>query len=248
MQSPPIEKSLLTSTVSVWKEALALWFSVVQRGWIWLLFTGILSSFLDFFLEYVKRVDERLALVLGIFGFVFGLFIAAFSTIIISQIVKDIKNKRESPLMLALSDNLSPVFIETTRAVVPILLKFLLLVVPGIIEMVRLWFVAYIAQFDDDYKAGKVDALQRSRELVQGRFWEVTWILLLTTALSMVPALWRGGFSLGSQPVFYGLALSVCVFAEAYAETVVYLKYERLDLELRIRNAHPISLPGTPQS
>jgi hypothetical protein len=212
---------------SIWIEGFKLWPLVFKRAWPWLIFTALISIGFDSVLETLRKVDDRLALAIGLVSLVITLFLEAFSTIIISQIVLDARKKVASSLQEAVNVNLKPVFIETTRALVPILLKSLLLIIPGLIEAVRLFFVAYVVQFDDEYKTGKVDALERSRELVKGHVWQVTSVLIITFILTAGAGLFRSHLSFLSETLFYFLALAVGMATDAYADTVLYLLYER---------------------
>jgi hypothetical protein len=212
----------------IWLEAFILWPKVFRRAWPWLIFTSVVAIGFDSVTELLRNLDDKTAVIIGLCSFIFTLFLEAFSTIIISQIVLDSFEKTHRSLNLAVKNNLKPVFIETTRTILPITFRFLLLIIPGLVEIIRLFFVAYIVQFDPAYKEGKVDALERSRAMVRGRFWSVSFWIILTTLLALAPSFLRKNFSLIHSPGFYFLFILVGMAVEGYVDTLIYLLYVQL--------------------
>lgn len=81
---------------------------------------------------------------------------------------------------LATSDllkRLNQLVIEGVRSIAAILYRVPLLLIPALVEFIRLMFVPHVVLLDRDYEAGRVDALKRSRELTRGR-----WTLLIFSA------------------------------------------------------------------
>ncbi len=75
---------------------------------------------------------------------------------------------------------------EYLRLLAQVILWGLLLIVPGFVRYCRLVFVPMIALFSSDYRAGKVDALQLSHQLSQGRMPLIVATIFGTTALQVV--------------------------------------------------------------
>lgn len=67
-----------------------------------------------------------------------------------------------------LAAEMKPLTIENLRALAKILLWGLLLVLPGIYQMLRYSFVSFVVLFDPNYRAGRVDALKESAQLTKG--------------------------------------------------------------------------------
>ena len=55
--------------------------------------------------------------------------------------------------------------IEELRSYLPILVKSLLLLIPGMIEALKLYFVSYVVIFDEAYEKGELDALREAVKL-----------------------------------------------------------------------------------
>jgi hypothetical protein len=95
-------------------------------------------------------------------------------------------NKRLHSPIAAILKNFKQVFIECLRCVLPILLKTLLFIVPGIIEYIRLAFVAPVVLFSKDYAADNEDALDASRKWTLGHKTNLLIIYLMYIALAVV--------------------------------------------------------------
>jgi hypothetical protein len=89
----------------------------------------------------------------------------------------------KSPLLSFLKKHTELGLIESLRAFFKSVLWGFLFIIPGIIKMIRYQFVVYIVASSKKYEAGEVDALEASEKLTQGRFWSLTFlILILATA------------------------------------------------------------------
>ena len=69
-----------------------------------------------------------------------------------------------------------PLLYESLRALFIIVGYSFLLIIPGVVKAVRYFLVTYIVFFNQNYHAGKLDALKHSHHLSQGYGW---WIFLL---------------------------------------------------------------------
>lgn len=95
-------------------------------------------------------------------------------------------NKRLRSPLASILRHFKQVFAECLRCVLPILLKTLLFIIPGIIEYIRLAFVAPIVLFSKEYDAGNEDALDSSRKWTFGHKVNIVIIYLIYTACSVV--------------------------------------------------------------
>ncbi len=95
-------------------------------------------------------------------------------------------NKRLKNPLRSIKKYFSQVFAEYLRCVLPILLKTLLLIVPGFIEFFKLLFVGPIVLFSKDYAAGNVDALESSRNVTEGHKKNLLIIYLIYIAFAVV--------------------------------------------------------------
>lgn len=218
-----------TSLAEVWSRSATLFIPVLKRAWGWCLFSMIIEEAFTYWVGAMSKTDERLYFMGAVFALILQLLLSAIGIVIINQMVYDVMNKTKSGVIESLGRNLKYVFIETTRALLPILLKTLLFVVPGIIEGIRLYFVAYVAQFDKVYKEGKIDALQKSRGLVKNHMGAVTRILILALVLSIVPRLYLESVDLLTRPAYYVLIFAACLSTELYGDIALFSTYIRLE-------------------
>ena len=213
----------------VWIRSAKLWAPVLKRAWGWLLFSMIVEESFTYAVGSISKSDERTYIVGGILALFLQLILSAVGIVIINQMVWDDLKQMRSKVFESLNRNLKYVFIESTRALLPVLLKSLLLVIPGFIEGIRLYFVPYIAQFDQAYKKGQVDALQRSRALVNQRFFPVMGVLAVTFILSIVPRLYLESIDISTKPVYYIFIFAFCLSVELYGDIVLFFTYIRLE-------------------
>lgn len=174
------------------------------------------------------QIDEHyfysaMALSIGV-----SLILSLFGVIIVNQIVFDLKHKKSGSLAKAVKVNLKYIFIETTRAFVPIILKSFLLLIPGLLEAVRLYWVPYVVQFDRDYKEGKVDALEKSRQLTKGHLAAIILIVILTAVISLAPHFWLRSIGFLRSPYLFSLAFFTAISLELYSDIVLFGLYDRL--------------------
>lgn len=75
------------------------------------------------------------------------------------------------------------IVIETVRAIAATLLRLPLLLVPGLVEWIRLTPIPFIVILDSGYQAGDRDALQSARTLFSNHKLRVLLLLIPTTAI-----------------------------------------------------------------
>jgi len=231
-----------------WGEGATLWKKTWKRATPWLLFAGITEEILNYWVEALQKLDERFMVAGLLFTIGLQLLISGIGVILINQIAFDARHGKHNGLLATLKANIKYVFIETTRALLPIILKLFLFIIPGLIEMARLYFVPFVVQFDGEYKEGKVDALERSRALSKGSLTPVILILLLANILSILPRLGLMRVELSKQPgIYIGWFLLAAIF-ELYGDLVIFTTYERLHRRFEEKNGPEISLQRSSQS
>ncbi len=223
----------------IWSEGFQILPAVIQRAWIWLIPSMIIEELFNVWLKSMSQnKDEIIVILCVLWAVILQLVLSSILIIIVNQVVYDIKVGRKDSALIGVKKNIKFVLIEMTRALLPIILKFLLFVIPGVIEFIRLYFVGYIAQFNSAYRAGEIDALDYSRKLVRGKFFIVTGLLILSTILSMFPRLYLESIDVFKQPAFYVIVFLVSLVADVYGDILLFLTYEKLEE----RAGHAISL------
>lgn len=161
---------------------------------------------------------------------VFGisLFFSIIGVIVINQATHDIVTARKTSLTDALQVNFKYVMIESLRAFLPVILRFCLFIIPGLIESVRLYWITYVVQFDPQYKLGQVDALAESRNLVKGQFWKAALILIFVAALSMLPRLGAGSTVGFNGMLLLSMLIFISVGLEVLGDIILYHFYWKL--------------------
>lgn len=233
------------------KKSLYLWTPVFKKTWPWLVFSLGVSALLDALVGFIVGDGQspeasQLRLGLMMMSLALQLLLSALVMIIVNNGCQAVEMNRTSSVLERFTEFFKYIVIETARALPVILLRFLLLIIPGIIESIRLYFIPYIVMFDAEYQADRVDALERSREVVRGHFWVTLFVLILLMAASMLGRfammrLWDVSlyaFSLG----FFG---ALCI--ELWTYTAAYSFYIELAAR-RGKNGNSISLSGTSKS
>ena len=72
---------------------------------------------------------------------------------------------------------------ESLRAWGKVILWSILLIIPGLIQMVRMAFVPFIAIYSQEYQAGQIDALKTSARLTRPQFWQLLGVFLVFSVL-----------------------------------------------------------------
>jgi hypothetical protein len=154
-----------------WKEAFKLWPEAFRRAWVWSFLVAIVDIGVSAGLGVVRDMDPRLEVPGAILGVLLPLALSFFVIPIMNQIIANTRDHTRVDVMTAFNKHFKHITIENFRAMLAIALKMLLLIVPGLVEILRLVFINYVVQFDPDYQKGNVDALAKSRGLIRGRFW-----------------------------------------------------------------------------
>jgi hypothetical protein len=234
-----------TGLNQIWSEAARLTPKTLGRAWPWLTIGLIIEELTSYGTEKLVKMNDRFMLSGLLLALAVAMLISVAGIIIINQIARETETGKSGGILTSLKINFKYVFIESTRALLPITLKILLFIVPGIVEAIRLYFIPFIVQFEPTYAEGKIDALERSRELVRGHFWQVTGILLLSTVLSILPRLWLGQWGLFASPVFYFIGFVAAIILGLYSYLVLYCVYWRLANSVKELDGNSISLQGS---
>jgi fumarate reductase subunit C len=107
----------------------------------------------------------------------FSLLIAVPVELVVSLIVLAVVSIRMNDWMQGQPDSqpfamlqkyVKPLTIENLRALAKMLLWSLLLLLPGLYQLIKLSFVSFVVLFDPKYHSGQVDALAESGRLTRG--------------------------------------------------------------------------------
>lgn len=207
------------------KKSFELWPGVFKRVWAWVLFSAIFQMVLTLFVQQIEFKESVLFFSWGVLFFALSLLISIVGNILINQAAWDQEHKKLTPLIESLNKNFKYMTIESMRAFWPIILRTLLLVIPGIIETVRLYWLIYVVQFDSAYNQGKVDALEQSRKFVKGRFLKSAGLLLFVFILSILPRVFGSEGELLHSPLKLGLAVFTSISFEIYGDLLLYRFY-----------------------
>jgi hypothetical protein len=212
----------------VWKEALFLWAPAFKRGWAWFVFAQFVTVMSSLAASVLQRYNEHYLIPGVAFLVVADLAMSIFGLVIANQIIDDVKHGRPTNLSVSLRENFKYIFINFARSLLKTLLGVILLVVPGVVILVRLTFVPYIVLFDPEFKLGHVDALKRSEDLVKGRFWKISGILILCFLLSMVPEFWMSAIPIFERPFAFVMVYFLGIVLGLFGDIVIYCVYQKL--------------------
>lgn len=180
-----------------------------------------LLNFLTSRLQGAGREDAvMLVLLVGLNMFFEILWSAVWSFVLISATRAAI---RDEPVWSERSlRDLNQLLIEGVRGMAAVLYRLPFLLVPGLIELLRLLFVPHVVLLDPDYEQGRADALVESRHAIR-RKWGV---VLVVTLVSL-------GFSLGASLLTQGESGDVwfweapgLFFLSAFLTLFINLVYE----------------------
>lgn len=137
-------------------------------------------------LEGLPRTAENERILIQIAMMLFSLASGILLILVLSWGIPKIRNlASRSPLLLEdpfATSYLGSFFAEYFSVLSKVLLWGLLLILPGFYQYCRLIFVPYIVFFSAEYREGRVNALELSRTLTQGRFGLILLVILFSTA------------------------------------------------------------------
>lgn len=158
---------------------------VFALGWSRLILLHLLQAGVSQFFGYATellrqmgREDLMIIALLALSELAFTLLWSAAWVLAVSEIADSIvggHSKVRSSRAFFLTFN--QIVIEQVRALASILWRTPLLVIPAVIQYVRLTFVPFVVMFDRAYDRGRVDALKQSQVLSRGHFTLLTIVI-----------------------------------------------------------------------
>ncbi len=133
---------------------------------------------------------------------------------------------------------LNRLLIEGVRAISAILFRVPLLLIPGLIEFVRLIFVPHVVLLDHDYEAGRVDALARSRELTRGRWWLLIFSAILLVGFNTYIEILAQGSTdawMWERPGGFAITAVITLFSGLAYEVFLVALFLKLSMMLALR-------------
>lgn len=153
---------------------------VITRSGVLLLILTLLTTLIEQYLtsviheQLMSREGVGLGLWISIFiSFLISLFYPVLATLLV------LASFHSTSIFLTVRKNLEQLLIENMRAIGQAFTWSLLFILPGIIRFIQLSFVNLIVLLDHKYQAGEIDALKRSVQLVNSRFFRVFGLFLL---------------------------------------------------------------------
>lgn len=121
--------------------------------------------------------------------------------------------------------------IEGLRAMAAVIFRLPLLILPAMIEWVRLSLVQYVVILNPAYTRGEVDALMESRRLTQGRFWFLSSVYSVGPTFLLILYAFSGGESellIWKKPIATLLIEAARFAIEFYAALLLYLTFQEI--------------------
>jgi hypothetical protein len=191
------------STAVIFRDAMRAFLPILKSTWTWLLALEVLGLCESQFFAYVQQIitargkeDVIGIAIVSLTSLAIEFLLDAAQVLVIASALLSVLAAPTS-LRDTFRSSYAQIIIEKIRAASSILLRSVLLVIPGIVEIVRLCLVPYIVAVDPNYASGHVDALDRSRELIKSSWPSV---LLISALFALVPALIN--LSLNSETSF----------------------------------------------
>ena len=225
-------------------DAAKLFPRVLQRALISLILIhlarSISSELFSFGSSYIQgrgREDLTLIIAAALVQFVFELFWGSLWSLTAIRATRDVlrgSNPSESATPASAQENfqlLNQLLIENVRGLAAVLYRAPLLILPAVLELVRLVFVPEVVLLDPDYDAGRVDALTRSRELTRGHWTALIATGLINLALStLVTEMAQGSIEgwMWLRPHLFLLAVTITFFITLGYEIFLVQFYMRL--------------------
>lgn len=184
----------------------------------------------QFIYQETSKSEDKIAS--GVLGIVLGLLENFLVLILLGYTIKKLQGSKIS-LGNYYKKHFRDLVIETFRGMGRIALG-LLLIWPGIKRLIQYYLIPYVVQFDEEYIAGRVDALEESENLLKNKLLRFTGLLALTQIVAFVIEIASVNFNLFTSPLAWILfymaenAFQVGVFLIFYN---YYLKLKREDLK-----------------
>lgn len=139
-----------------------------------------LFGYMTLEIQQTGRENLSAIAVLAISELTFTLIWSTIWLIAVCEIADSVLNSRAANSIEKIKTNFNQVLVEQTRSMASVLWRTPLLIVPALIQYIRLSFVPLIVLLSTEYNAGREDALKKSAQMSRGRFWLLTFIVLGT--------------------------------------------------------------------
>ncbi len=164
---------------------------VIAHAWPRLLFLHAIqlgaSQFFSFAMDFIRlsgREDLGLIALIAASELIFSLLWSAAWILAVATVAHETLRAHAAPgpgYGEEMVKHFNQIVIEQTRSMAAILWRAPLLIIPALVQYVRLTFVPLIVIFDPHYSMGQVDALKRSRELTRGYFLLLALLVVFST-------------------------------------------------------------------
>lgn len=195
-----------------------------------LIFTVPLCIGQQYFMKFAS--DPLAAENVRIVNTIWALVLNLFETLILYLVLPNIAfghitGTKTDDVWTHFSKHLKHLVIEVLRGMGSIAVG-LLLIIPGLRRLFQYIFIPFVVQFDRDYQQGKVDALERSKQLVTGHLWGISFIYLITGTLNMLASFLLMGSNIFVSVISWAFAVSVYIIVEILTGYAICLTYVRL--------------------
>ncbi len=175
---------------------------------------------------------------LSIAAMALDLLAMAFTAFIIPYYAYQHSQGAVPPFWSFIRDTVWPVVLNQIKAVLVVLLFFLLLFIPGLYKMIRYTFLVESVFFDPLYKKGPLSALKAADKTTRGYFWLVALFLIFYVFFSFFVSAVIGLLAF-LIPVFLSKALIFIV--DFYLSCFFLLLKAQLYFELKKQREESIS-------
>ena len=183
----------------------------------------------QFIFQEASTAEDKI--IFGCVGIILGLIETFLLLIILGHgIHKNIGSENHSKsidLGKYYKRHLRDLVVETFRGMGRIAVGFLL-IWPGIKRCIQYYLIPYIVQFDSSYQVGKVDVLEESAQLLEGRLLRFGSILCLTQLVMLGIQIASVNFNLFTTPVAWILFYVLEVVLQVFVFLMFYNYYVKL--------------------
>lgn len=210
---------------SSFKEANRWVFHVWYRHWVlWLMLFGgvefcnqLLTALLDGF-----EASQVSYLLSGVLTSTLDFTLA----IMVPPVLVALRKNETDDIGLHLKKYFNQACIESLRSTARVCWYSFLLIIPGFVKLLRLTWVAYIVQYDNEYDAGKKDALKFSETLSKGFLLQT---LIIFIALSLITLLEGVRQSFPWNSPYFAVVFVLTLPIRLYTQIVWFSAYEFLN-------------------
>ncbi len=201
------------------RHSLEVW----VRGWKLIVTLSVLA-------EGVEWISLRLLSSSGptqqVFQGLWSLAVESLFLLIVPKIYHDwLQGRPYAPVWPHVKKHAEPFTIESLRVLGRLVVGLLLLILPFFIRMIQYYFVVFVVQFNSRYEKGELDALDASKQLVQGRWWSTFAVIVGVAIIGAVGSL---GDMAKLSPTQAGIAFLLTLFLRVYTQVILYYFYELL--------------------